>query len=131
MDRDRTAYADGNALGILIFESKYLPKGAHIQPGLAGLLRVGGGVLEVLRLSQNGRGTFTETVVSIVAPVVGLDEDRLSQVLHPVAQLALDAHVAHFPQTGIVGAGAVAVEGVAIGICHGDGGKGHKVDFVL
>ena len=41
MDRDRTAYADGNALGILIFESKYLSKGANIQPGLAGLLRIG------------------------------------------------------------------------------------------
>ena len=69
--------------------------------------------------------------MSIAAPVVGLDEDRLSQILHPVAQLALDAHVAHFPQAIVVRAGAVAVEGVAVGICHGDGGKGHKVDFVL
>ena len=100
MYRDWAPYADGHLL--FVIKCKYLTKGAHIQPCFTGLLRVGGGVLD-------GRCSFTETVTSVITPVGGLDEHSLPQVLHPVAQLAFDAHIAHLPQTVVVAAGAVAV----------------------
>ena len=98
MDGHWAADADGKPLAVL--KCKYLPEGAHVQPCLAGLLRVFVPVSDAL---HDRRGAFAQAAESIVAAILGLHEDRVSEILHAVADLALDADVGHFPVAVIVG----------------------------
>ena len=117
MDRNGTTNTHGTALGIL--EGEDLTKGADIQPGFAGFLGIDIPVL--LALHHEG-GPLAETAEAIVTAILGLDEDLVAQVLHPVAELALDAHIAHLAEAVVVGPGAVTVQRVTVGVgpIHGN-----------
>ena len=126
MDRDGAAHTAGEALGIL--EGKHLPKGTHIQPCLAG---VPGIFLPILDALHSGGGSLAEAAAAVAAPILRLNEDGLAQILHSIADLALDAHVGDLTEAVQVGAGAIAVQRVAVAVGAGHGDQCHKIDLVL
>ena len=111
MDGHWPAHADRHALVVL--ESKNLPKGAHIQPCFAGRLGV---FVRVFDAFQRGCGALAEAAKAVIAAIGRLHKHFLAQILHAVAQFALDADVGHFAEAVVISARAVAVERVAVGV---------------
>ena len=65
-------------------------------------------------------------------PFLPFMEQWLNEVeRYSIRVTTLEQYKADVYKRQVVGAGAVAVERVAVGVCHGGGYKGHKVDFVL
>ena len=129
MHGDRPAHAAGQALCItLTLKGEHLPKGTHIQPCLAG---VSGIFLPVLDALHGSRGTLAETPKAVAAPILRLDKDGLAQVLHPVADFALDAHIGDLTEAVQVGAGTVAVQRITVAVGAGHGNQSDKINLVL
>lgn len=63
---------------------------------------------------------------AVAAPILRLNEDGLAQILHSVADLALDAHVGDLTKAVQVGAGAIAVQRVAVAVGAGHGDQCHQ-----
>ena len=126
VDGYRPPNADRHALGIL--EGKYLPERPDIQPGFAG---VGGVRLPILDSLHGRRCPLTEAAEAVVAPILRLDENGMPQILHPVADLPLDADIRDFTIPVQVCARTVSVQRVAVAVGAVDTDQRHKVDFVL
>ena len=126
MDRDGAAHTTGEALGVL--EGEDLPEGAHVQPRFAGAPGI---FLPILDALHSGGGSLAEAAAAVAAPILRLNKDGLAQILHPVADLALDAHVGDLTEAVQVGAGAIAVQRVAVAVGAGHGDQCHKIDLVL
>ena len=113
----------GNTALLSRFECENLSKAAYIQPLLTGQAGI---FLRILSLFHGLFGPVAEAFAAVITAVAGLDKDALSQVLHPVADFAFDTHVRNLTKTVVVRAGAVAVQGVAVGVCHADADQRHE-----
>ena len=129
MHRDRPAHTAGQALCIILtLKGEHLPEGTHIQPRLTGAPGI---FLPILDALHGGGGPLAEAAAAVAAPILRLNEDGLAQILHPVADLALDAHVGDLTEAVQVGAGAIAVLRVTVAVGAGHGDQCHKIDLVL
>ena len=126
MDGYRSPNAHRYALCIL--KSKYLTEGSNIQPCFTGL---GGVRLPILDTLHHGGSTLTEAAEAVIAPILRLDKNGVPQILHPVADLPLDAHIGDFAVAIRIRAGTIAVQGIAVAVGAVDTDQRHKVDFVL
>lgn len=118
----------GNTALLSRFECENLSKAAYIQPLLTGQAGI---FLRILSLFHGLFGPVAEAFAAVITAVAGLDKDALSQVLHPVADFAFDTHVRNLTKTVVVRAGAVAVQGVAVGVCHADADQRHKINLIF
>src|SRR5699024_5149798 len=116
MHRNRAANANRNAAFVSGLESKHLSKASDIQPRSAGKRRV-----FILALNALGCrcGSLAQAAETIVTAVIRLYKDCLAHILHPVADLAFDAHIRNLAKAVVVRAGTVAVEGIAIAVRSG------------
>ena len=126
MNRDRPAYADRQAFCIL--KCKYLPEGTDVHPFFADDMGVF--ILTLDALGGSG-STLAQGLITICASIIGLHKNRFIQILHPVADLTLDAHIRDFPEAVIVGAGTVAVQRVAVAVGAGHTYQCHKIDLAF
>jgi len=93
MNRYGSTNADRYPFGILGRKGKHLAKAANIQPVFASLLGIG---VSILNAFHNSGSPLTEASITVCTTILRLNKNSFSQVLHPIANLAFDAHVRYF-----------------------------------
>ena len=78
-----------------------------------------------------GGSDALESNKAIVTAIVRLHKDRMTHVLHPIADFPFDAHIGDLSDTVIVYSGTVSIQWVSISVCFCHRYQCQKINLML